>query len=69
MLESTRMGSLCEQSGYEYNQSPATGMIVYANSVACGSGTYYAYGLMAAWNGSTTSTTINHKVQISTARC
>jgi len=45
-------GSLCEESGYEYNQSPATGMIVYANSVACGSGTYYAYGLMAAWNGS-----------------
>lgn len=44
-------GSLCEQTGYQYNSSPVTGLGLYANSVACGSGTYYSYGLTAYWNG------------------
>jgi hypothetical protein len=44
-------GSVCEQTGYQYNKNSANWMLVTANNTACGSGTYYSYGVLAAWNG------------------
>lgn len=45
-------GALCEQTGYVYNQFAENSFTIYANAVACGSGTYYSYGLFQAYNGS-----------------
>ena len=45
-------GSVCESTGYEYNSSPFSIQGAMAASTACGSGTYYSYGVIAVWNGS-----------------
>lgn len=45
-------GSLCEETGYLYNGSSTDAWGAIAHSTACGSGTYYSYGVIAVWNGS-----------------
>jgi hypothetical protein len=48
---SFKNGSLCVQTGYQFN--PGTYYSWYSRtSTGCGSGTYYSYGVIAAWNGS-----------------
>jgi hypothetical protein len=45
-------GSICEQTGYQYNNSSVYYQEAMAHTTACGSGTYYSYGVVAVWNGS-----------------
>jgi hypothetical protein len=45
-------GSLCEQTGYVYNNISTSSQGALASETACGSGTYYSYGTLAVWNGS-----------------
>jgi hypothetical protein len=44
-------GSICEQTGYQYNSFTTNSEEALADNTACGSGTYYSYGLIAVWNG------------------
>ena len=45
-------GSVCESTGYQYNNSSSSSQGALADSKACGTGTYYSYGVIAIWNGS-----------------
>jgi hypothetical protein len=45
-------GSVCEQTGYQYNPYSNNLQGALADNTACGSGTYYSYGTIALWNGS-----------------
>lgn len=44
-------GSVCEETGYQYNPYSTNSEEALADTKACGSGTYYSYGLIALWNG------------------
>jgi hypothetical protein len=44
-------GSLCDETGYLYNSISTNWEEPIAEARACGSGTYYSYGLIAVWNG------------------
>jgi hypothetical protein len=44
-------GSLCNQTGYQYNPIATNGFTVLTAG-GCGSGVYYSYGVIAVWNGS-----------------